>query len=102
MAGEKEAQKKMKDEMGPPPLPIIGGVSSCNNSNDSLIVAHQNQKVNEEGDKTTSPRAAGQGGSKKTSRGNMHIWTERERRKKMKTMFTDLHALLPHLPPKVN
>lgn len=31
----------------------------------------------------------------------IHIWTERERRKKMKNMFSSLHALLPHLPPKV-
>ncbi|KAG1369830.1 transcription factor bHLH95 [Cocos nucifera] len=32
----------------------------------------------------------------------MHIWTERERRKKMRNMFTSLHALLPHLPPKAD
>lgn len=31
----------------------------------------------------------------------LHIWTERERRKKMRNMFGNLHALLPHLPPKV-
>lgn len=31
----------------------------------------------------------------------MHILTERERRKKMRNMFSNLHALLPHLPPKV-
>lgn len=30
-----------------------------------------------------------------------HIWTERERRKKMRNMFAGLHALLPQLPPKV-
>ncbi|KAJ7013498.1 transcription factor bHLH95-like [Populus alba x Populus x berolinensis] len=31
-----------------------------------------------------------------------HIWTERERRKKMRTMFCNLHALLPQLPPKAD
>lgn len=31
-----------------------------------------------------------------------HIWTERERRKKMRTMFSTLHSLLPHLPPKTD
>lgn len=31
----------------------------------------------------------------------IHIWTERERRKKMRNMFANLHALLPQLPPKV-
>ncbi|XP_073159173.1 transcription factor bHLH95 [Henckelia pumila] len=32
----------------------------------------------------------------------LHIWTERERRKKMRNMFGNLHALLPHLPPKAD
>lgn len=31
----------------------------------------------------------------------VHILTERERRKKMRNMFTSLHALLPQLPAKV-
>lgn len=31
----------------------------------------------------------------------IHIWTERERRKKMRNMFSTLHSLLPQLPPKV-
>ncbi|XP_077240089.1 transcription factor bHLH95-like [Tasmannia lanceolata] len=32
----------------------------------------------------------------------IHIWTERERRKKMRNMFSNLHALLPHLPAKAD
>ncbi|KAH7517997.1 hypothetical protein FEM48_Zijuj09G0124000 [Ziziphus jujuba var. spinosa] len=32
----------------------------------------------------------------------IHIWTERERRKKMRNMFANLHALLPQLPPKAD
>ncbi|XP_022988868.1 transcription factor bHLH95-like [Cucurbita maxima] len=32
----------------------------------------------------------------------IHIWTERERRKKMRNMFSNLHALIPHLPPKAD
>ncbi|OMO74672.1 hypothetical protein COLO4_26545 [Corchorus olitorius] len=32
----------------------------------------------------------------------MHIWTERERRKKMRNMFSNLHALLPQLPAKAD
>ncbi|KAL1193405.1 Transcription factor bHLH95 [Cardamine amara subsp. amara] len=31
-----------------------------------------------------------------------HIWTERERRKKMRDMFSKLHELLPDLPPKAD
>jgi hypothetical protein len=33
---------------------------------------------------------------------DLHIFTERERRKKMKNMFSTLHALLPDLPDKVS
>ncbi|KAH7833196.1 hypothetical protein Vadar_003976 [Vaccinium darrowii] len=32
----------------------------------------------------------------------IHIWTERERRKKMRNMFSNLHTLLPQLPPKAD
>nr|XP_043627253.1 transcription factor bHLH95-like [Erigeron canadensis] len=32
----------------------------------------------------------------------LHIWTERERRKKMRSMFQQLHALIPQLPPKTD
>ncbi|XP_039818588.1 transcription factor bHLH95-like [Panicum virgatum] len=32
----------------------------------------------------------------------LHIWTEKERRKKMKNMFSTLHALLPQLPEKAD
>ncbi|KAJ4701730.1 Transcription factor bHLH95-like protein [Melia azedarach] len=32
----------------------------------------------------------------------LHILTERERRKKMRNMFSNLHALLPQLPPKAD
>lgn len=34
--------------------------------------------------------------------GQLHIFTERERRRKMKDMFNTLHSLLPHLPPKAS
>ncbi|CAL1395957.1 unnamed protein product [Linum trigynum] len=33
---------------------------------------------------------------------HVHIWTERERRKRMRTMFTNLQSLLPQLPSKVD
>ncbi|KAJ1399084.1 Myc-type, basic helix-loop-helix [Sesbania bispinosa] len=37
-----------------------------------------------------------------TTRDTAHIWTERERRKKMRNMFSTLHSMLPHLPPKAD
>jgi hypothetical protein len=32
----------------------------------------------------------------------LHIWTERDRRKKMKRVSSSVHSLLPRLPPKVS
>lgn len=43
----------------------------------------------------------GRGGGGESDDHELHIWTERERRKKMRNMFANLHALLPHLPAKV-
>lgn len=48
----------------------------------------------------------GKGGEMRESKGSeseheIHIWTERERRKKMRNMFSGLHALLPQFPAKV-
>ncbi|VVA18199.1 PREDICTED: mRNAion factor [Prunus dulcis] len=42
------------------------------------------------------------GGGGESDDHEMHIWTERERRKKMRNMFANLHALLPQLPPKAD
>ncbi|KAH0730167.1 hypothetical protein KY290_001225 [Solanum tuberosum] len=42
------------------------------------------------------------GGGKGESEHKIHIWTERERRKKMRTLFETLHALVPNLPAKVD
>ncbi|KAK9109249.1 hypothetical protein Sjap_017309 [Stephania japonica] len=44
----------------------------------------------------------GGGGGGGESDHEIHIWTERERRKKMRNMFSNLHALLPQLPPKAD
>ncbi|XP_061960553.1 transcription factor bHLH95 isoform X2 [Populus nigra] len=42
------------------------------------------------------------GGGSGESEHEIHIWTERERRKKMRNMFSSLHALLPQLPAKAD
>nr|WIE96110.1 basic helix-loop-helix transcription factor [Loropetalum chinense var. rubrum] len=44
----------------------------------------------------------GKGGGAESDDHEIHIWTERERRKKMRNMFSSLHALLPQLPPKAD
>ncbi|TKY59070.1 Transcription factor bHLH95 [Spatholobus suberectus] len=62
--------------------------------------ALMNKKRNRDQTKITS----GEGKDEKCREPDheMHIWTERERRKKMKNMFASLHALLPHLPSKAD
>ncbi|CAI9304114.1 unnamed protein product [Lactuca saligna] len=52
------------------------------------------KKVNNQGNKR-------KGGVDPTEH-ELHIWTERERRKKMRNMFHQLHALLPQLSPKAD
>ncbi|CAL5213835.1 unnamed protein product [Lathyrus oleraceus] len=44
----------------------------------------------------------GKGGKYRDSHHEMHIWNERERRKKTRNMFSSLRALLPDLPSKVD
>uniref|UniRef100_A0A6N2LZ22 RING-type E3 ubiquitin transferase n=1 Tax=Salix viminalis TaxID=40686 RepID=A0A6N2LZ22_SALVM len=47
-------------------------------------------------------KSNGKGSAGESDQEITHIWTERERRKKMRTMFSNLHALLPQLPPKAD
>ena len=79
-------------------------LSDDNSSGDKAV----DQKHEAEGSEKGKKRARGmtrKGKEKKEGEGSsdhdMHIWTERERRKKMRNMFANLHALIPHLPPKV-
>ncbi|KAK9112719.1 hypothetical protein Scep_020238 [Stephania cephalantha] len=54
------------------------------------------------GEKKDDKEGCGGGGGGGESDHEIHIWTERERRKKMRNMFSNLHALLPQLPPKAD
>ncbi|XP_011092560.1 transcription factor bHLH95-like [Sesamum indicum] len=42
------------------------------------------------------------GGDGESDDHELHIWTERERRKKMRNMFASLHSLIPHLPARAD
>ena len=68
---------------------------------DTVAVAQVGQKRSRKGGlkKGKANGNCGDGGDQ--SEHEMHIWTERERRKKMRNMFSSLHALLPQLPAKV-
>ncbi|ERN08698.1 hypothetical protein AMTR_s00017p00226990 [Amborella trichopoda] len=49
-----------------------------------------------------APPRSGSNSKATESDHEIHIWTERERRKKMRTMFSNLHSLLPQLPAKAD
>ncbi|KAJ0011052.1 hypothetical protein Pint_33929 [Pistacia integerrima] len=68
-----------------------GSSSGDNNNNNN------NNRVVKEG-----KGSDGGGGGGESDDHEIHIWTERERRKKMRNMFANLHALLPQLPPKAD
>uniref|UniRef100_A0A0D9W4Z9 BHLH domain-containing protein n=1 Tax=Leersia perrieri TaxID=77586 RepID=A0A0D9W4Z9_9ORYZ len=86
----------------------------------SPMVIGMNTKINEEGKSIAIKREEVEGGGDGadissgvgTCRNNrkaksdmehaLHIWTERERRKKMKNMFSTLHALLPEISGKAD
>ncbi|RVW61161.1 Transcription factor bHLH95 [Vitis vinifera] len=59
----------------------------------------KNGKGSGEGNEGKGGGGGGGGGGGESDH-EIHIWTERERRKKMRNMFSSLHALLPQLPPK--
>ena len=77
--------------------------SSSNSPNidkkmDTVAVAQVGQKRSRKGG-LKKGKANGNCGDQ--SEHEMHIWTERERRKKMRNMFSCFHALLPQLSAKV-
>ena len=75
------------------------------NSSDDKVAGRKHEAEGSEKGKKRVRGIARKGKEKKEKEGtsdhDMHIWTERERRKKMRNMFSNLHALIPHLPPKV-
>jgi len=78
-----------------------------NNSGDDMATAAL--QTEEDKGRKRSPAVAkkekGEDGERRergeSSSHDMHIWTERERRKKMRNMFSTLRSLLPDVPPKV-
>lgn len=88
------------------------GVSNPDNKG-KLMVKTMDQKEGNEGEAAlmNKKRKGTVSRSEKTvvanaeegkSEHEMHIWTERERRKKMRNMFASLQALLPNVSSKVN
>ncbi|XP_024959800.1 transcription factor bHLH95-like [Cynara cardunculus var. scolymus] len=61
----------------------------------------RNEMKNDDNKKVSLDSDKGKGDPESNDH-DFHIWTERERRKKMRNMFHQLHALLPQLPPKAD
>ncbi|XP_017633282.2 transcription factor bHLH95-like [Gossypium arboreum] len=80
-------------------------ISDNNNNSPGLgsedkSATHNNNQQQEDNSQAETKKK--KKGSESDDEHDMHIWTERERRKKMRNMFSNLHALLPHLPPKAD
>ncbi|KAL6209792.1 hypothetical protein ACLB2K_020731 [Fragaria x ananassa] len=75
-----------------------GGRVGC-----SSFKKHNGKTVKEKG-KASSEEVVKEGrrGSDSEDDHELHVYTERERRKKMRNMFANLHALLPQLPSKAD
>ncbi|CAL5213857.1 unnamed protein product [Lathyrus oleraceus] len=84
-------------------LDNIGRSSKKNLDMDSL---NRNEVINEEVVVVNGTPSRGglviKSGRYRDSHHEIHIWNERERRKKTRNMFASLHALLPDLPSKVD
>ena len=85
--------------MAPPP-PINKPIEEANNEDESLLNNNKRNPAIRNG-KRAMNGGEGKDGKCREADHELHIWTERERRKKMRNMFASLHALLPQLPSKV-
>ncbi|CAN1274214.1 Transcription factor bHLH95 [Linum perenne] len=78
-------------------------IKSRNSSSNSLVALDEEESKVEVGKKRSSKAASDDIDNEgDQSEQQVHIWTERERRKRMRSMFTNLHTLLPHLPSKAD
>lgn len=75
--------------------------STTPSSEMAMAPSREKEPSDEEEEKKKKMKNKEKGKREVSEQEKVHIFTERERRKKMRTMFTNLHALLPQLPPKV-
>ncbi|KAI4295664.1 hypothetical protein L6164_035683 [Bauhinia variegata] len=92
--------------MKPPKTPSFNHQKDENNKGDAAEADPDKKKSRGTGatrsDNKNKNKKRANGKATKKSEHDIHIWTERERRKKMRNMFTTLHSLLPQLPPKAD
>ncbi|KAJ9551796.1 hypothetical protein OSB04_015841 [Centaurea solstitialis] len=91
-------------QMKQPEMGAIGGLNGGHNQETGGGDGGgqmRNEMKNEDNKKVSLDSDKGKG-DPESSDHDLHIWTERERRKKMRNMFHQLHALLPQLPSKAD
>ncbi|XP_050363767.1 transcription factor bHLH95 [Argentina anserina] len=100
---EREEQREPEGELTAAPGKKILAKKRGSRVGGSSIKRH-NGKANKGKGKTRSDEVMKQGRRDCISEDDheLHIYTERERRKKMRNMFSSLHALLPQLPSKAD
>ncbi|KAL9231751.1 hypothetical protein vseg_006937 [Gypsophila vaccaria] len=72
------------------------------NSNDSIDDDDEKKQNDDEEVSKIKGKMKVKNVKRKEEDHGVHILTERERRKKMRDMFSNLHSLLPQLPPKAD
>ncbi|KAL1337237.1 hypothetical protein HN51_031892 [Arachis hypogaea] len=97
--GQRETKENLHIEMPPlPPAPINHLTQGeIEKKNEEFTTPVTNNKKRRRADEDGKRPMKNDGNDH-----DLHIWTERERRKKMRDMFANLHAMLPQLPPKAD
>ncbi|KAM3377203.1 transcription factor bHLH95 [Capsicum galapagoense] len=80
------------------PLTVVKKVGEASLGSKKRCTSNEKKGDNESGEPKSG---AGEDGGRESGY-EIHIWTERERRKKMRNMFENLQTLLPHLQSKAD
>ncbi|KAJ8530062.1 hypothetical protein K7X08_036897 [Anisodus acutangulus] len=92
--GEKFMGDKFPDPIRSDTTKAIGEANTVNRKRSA-------SDLKKDGNGSGEAKSGGRGGEGESDH-EIHIWTERERRKKMRNMFSNIHVLLPQLPPKAD
>ncbi|KAK4378443.1 hypothetical protein RND71_000305 [Anisodus tanguticus] len=98
--GEKFAGDKLPDPIRFDTCPLLTTTKAMIEA--SIVNRKRNVSDRMKDDNGSGEAKSGGGSGEEESDHEIHIWTERERRKKMRNMFSNLHVLLPQLPPKAD
>ncbi|CAL1389511.1 unnamed protein product [Linum trigynum] len=95
-------QEKLSGKTTIPNLPMINASVCAETEKGTSSSVGKKRERGEQAKKTGKGKGPKGKTSCESADHGVHIWTERERRKKMRNMFANLHSLLPQLPPKAD